>query len=45
MKDRVLALALALILTLALVPVQASAAQLERLPEAAFAPMALGALP
>ena len=44
MKNRVLALILALILALALVPMGASAAQLERLPEPAFAPMAQAAL-
>ena len=45
MKNRVWALVLALILALALVPMGASAAQLERLPEPAFAPMAQAALP
>ena len=45
MKNRVWALVLALILTLTLVPARAAAAQLERLPEPAFAPMAQAALP
>lgn len=44
MKNRVWALVLALILTLTLVPARAAAAQLERLPEPAFAPMAQAAL-
>ena len=43
MKHRILALVLAL--SLALVPVQASAARLQALPEPVAAPMALAELP
>ena len=45
MKHRVLALVLALVLLLALVPVQASAARYQALPEPVAEPMALAELP